>query len=210
MLQNPFSQAMQFRHACKRFNEKKKIPQETLHYILEAGRTSPSSFGMEPWQFIVIRNDQLKKQLQPLCWNQPQITTCSDLVILLAAIESVKPQSGIPQKRFARRPLPPEKIEAYIDLYSNFLAETFSTDEKTYCWTARQTYIALANMMTAASYEKVDSCAIEGFEKEKVEALLEIDTQHYQLSVMVAFGYRVHPQGEQLRRPLDEVVTFID
>ena len=210
MLQNHFTEAMQFRHACKLFDDSKTIPDETMHYILEAGRTSPSSFGMEPWKFLVVSNDALQEKLRPLCWNQPQITTCSHLVIILAAIESVRPQSGIPQKRFERRPLPPEKIDAYIDLYSNFLADTLSTDEKTYCWTARQTYIALANMMTAAAYEKIDSCPIEGFEKEKVEALLEIDTSQYQVAVMAAFGYRVNPQSEQLRLPFEEVVEFID
>ncbi len=201
---------MQFRHACKLFDDTKTIPGETMHYILEAGRTSPSSFGMEPWKFLVVSNDALKEKLRPLCWNQPQITTCSHLVIILAAIESVRPQSGIPQKRFARRPLPPEKIDAYIDLYENFLADTLSSDEKTYCWTARQCYIALANMMTAAAYEKIDSCPIEGFEKEKVEALLEIDTTQYQVAVISAFGYRVNPQSEQIRLPFEEVVEFID
>ncbi len=201
---------MQFRHACKLFDETKTVPDETIRYILEAGRTSPSSFGMEPWKFLVVSNDTLKEKLRPLCWHQPQITTCSHLVIILAAIESVRPQSGIPQKRFARRPLPPEKIDAYIDLYGNFLADTFSSDEKTYCWTARQCYIALANMMTAAAYEKIDSCPIEGFEKEKVEALLEIDTTQYQVAVITAFGYRVNLQSEQLRLPFEEVVEFID
>ena len=210
MLTNKFTEAMQFRHACKLFDNSKKIAEETLHYILEMGRTSPSSFGMEPWKFLVVRNNALKAKLRPLCWDQPQITTCSDLVIILAAIESVRPQSGIPQKRFARRPLPPEQIEAYIELYGNFLVDTLSSDEKTYCWTARQTYIALANMMTAAAYAKVDSCPIEGFEKEKVEEVLEIDTSKYQVAVMVTFGYRVNPQNEQLRLPFEEVVEFLD
>ncbi|SFV68093.1 Oxygen-insensitive NAD(P)H nitroreductase / Dihydropteridine reductase [hydrothermal vent metagenome] len=210
MLHNPFTKAMHFRHACKLFDKSKKIPEETMKYILEAGRTSPSSFGMEPWKFLVIRNDELRAKLQPLCWNQPQITTCSDLVIILAAIENVRPQSGIPQKRFARRPLPQEQIDTYINLYSTFLADTLSTDEKTYCWTARQTYIALANMMTAAACEQIDSCPIEGFEKENVEQLLKIDTKQYQVAVMAAFGYRVNPQSKQLRLPFEEVVEFIE
>ncbi len=201
---------MQFRHACKRFDENKTVPDALMQYILEAGRTSPSSFGMEPWKFLVVRNDDLKAKLRPLCWNQPQITTCSHLVIILAAIDSVRPESGIPQKRFERRPLPQEQIDAYIALYGNFLADTLSTDEKTFCWTARQTYIALANMMTAAAYEKVDSCPIEGFEKEEVERLLEINTKEYQVAVMVAFGYRVNPQSKQLRLPFDEVVEYLD
>jgi nitroreductase len=209
MLENKFMEAMHFRHACKQFDASRKIPDETMQYILECGRLSPSSFGMEPWKFLVITSDKLKSALRPLCWNQPQITTCSHLVVILAAIESVKPQSGVPQKRFARRALPQEKIDAYIDLYSNFLSDTFSSDEKTLCWSAKQCYIAQANMLTGAAFERVDSCPIEGFEKERVETLLDIDTSKYQIAVMVTFGYRIQEQSEQLRLSFDEVVTYI-
>jgi len=210
MIKNDFSKAIDFRHACKRFDEIKKLSDEELYFILEAGRKSPSSFGMEPWKFVVISNNTLKEKLRPVCWNQPQVTTCSHLVIILAAIESVKPHSGIPAKRFERRPLPPEQIESYIKRYSEFMAETFSSDEKTFCWSARQTYIALANMMTAAASIQIDSCPIEGFEKEKVEEILDIDPATWQVSVIVAFGKRTNPQSKQIRLPFEEVVTFID
>jgi len=67
---NDFTKAMEFRHACKEFNESKKIDDETMHYILEAGRKSPSSFGMEGWKFLVITNEELKVKLRPACWNK--------------------------------------------------------------------------------------------------------------------------------------------
>lgn len=210
MMQNAFMKAMDFRHACKLFDETKKIPDETMRYILEAGRKSPSSFGQEGWKFLVITNEALKAKLRPVCWNQPQITSCSHLVVILTAIEDLRPQSGIPATRFGRRPLAPEQIQAYIDLYGSFLADTFSSDEKTFAWGARQSYIALANMMTAAAYEGIDSCPIEGFEKEKVEEILGVDTSRYQVAVLVPFGYRINPQSEQVRRPFEEVVEFID
>lgn len=209
-MQNDFIKAMDFRHACKLFDETKKIPDETMRYILEAGRKSPSSFGQEGWKFLVITNDALKAKLKPACWDQVQITSCSHLVVILAAIEDLRPDSGVPAKRFGRRPLSSEKIEAYIKLYRNFLADTFSSDEKTYAWSARQCYIALANMMTAAAFEGIDSCPIEGFEKEKAEEILQLDTSRYQVTVLVPFGYRINPQPEQVRRPFEEVVEFID
>ena len=209
MLQNEFMKAMDFRHACKVFDETKKIDDEMMEYILEAGRKSPSSFGQEGWKFLVITNDELRAKLRPACWNQVQITSCSHLVVILTAIEDLKPQSGVPATRFARRPLPQEQIDGYVELYSNFLADTFSTDEKTHAWGARQCYIALGNMMTAAAYEGIDSCPIEGFEKEKVEESLGLDTAKYQVAVMVPFGYRINPQSDQVRRSFDEVVEFI-
>ena len=96
-----FMEAMDFRHACKVFDDTKTISNEDLTYILEAGRKSPSSFGMEPWKFLVITNEKLKAKLRPVMWDQPQVTTCSHLIIILCAIENVKPESGVPKRKFA-------------------------------------------------------------------------------------------------------------
>lgn len=205
-----FKEAMDFRHACKLFNEDKKISDESIREILEAARKSPSSFGMEPWKFLVITNDELKAKLRPHCWNQPQITTCSHLVIILAAIDSVKVESGVVKKRFVRREMPQEKLDFYMDLYAKHLYKTLSSDENILCWTARQTYIAAANMMTCAATLEIDSCPIEGFDKEDVESVLNLDITKYQLSLVVAFGYRVNEQSTQLRLDFDDIVEFID
>lgn len=206
---NGFTKAMDFRHACKVFDETKKIPGEEMRYILEAGRKSPSSFGMEPWKFLVITNEELKAKLRPECWDQVQITSCSHLVIVLAAIESVKVESGIPEKRFRRREMPQETLDFYLELYAGHLKKVLSSDENIYAWTAKQTAIAAANMMSAAAYIGIDSCPIEGFDKAKVEEILELDTSRYQLSIVLPFGYRINEQSQQLRLAFDEVFEFI-
>jgi nitroreductase len=210
MIENDFTKAMNFRHACKLFDETKKISDEEIHYILEMGRKSPSSFGMEGWKFLVITNQKLKEELRPFCWDQPQITSCSHLVVILAAIEKLKPESGIPLKRFERREMPKEKLNFYIDVYAKHLYKTLSSDENIYCWSARQTYIAAANMMSAAAFIGIDTCPIEGFEKENVEKVLDLDTKKYQVALLLPFGYRVNPQSKQLRLPFDEVVEFLE
>jgi nitroreductase len=203
-----YEKALSFRHACKSFDDTKKIPQDDLKFILEAGRRSPSSFGMEPWKFLVVQDQELKEKIRPYCWNQPQITTCSDLVIILAKIKDLKPDNSYVETMFSRRPLPHEKIDAYLDLYSKHLAHTMSSDENILCWTARQCYIALGNMMSAAASIEIDSCPIEGFEKENLEKLLELDTSEYQLAVILPLGYRINEQSTQLRLPFEEVVEF--
>ena len=207
-MKNDFTTAMDYRHACKLFDTEQRIGEEDMRFILEAGRKSPSSFGQEPWRFLVITNEKLKEELKPLCWNQPQITSCSHLVVVLASIESVRPSSGTPAKRFGRRALPPEKIEAYIELYGTFLSDTFSSDEKTLAWSAKQCYIAAANMMTGAASIGIDSCPIEGFEKESVESLLELDTTKHQVALLLPFGYRANEQLKQIRLPLEEIVEY--
>ena len=208
-MQNDFTKAMDFRHACKAFDDTKKISDDEMHYILEAGRKSPSSFGMEAWKFLVITNEELKAKLRPYCWDQVQITSCSHLVVVLAGIENAKVESGIPKKRFLRREMPQEKLDFYLDIYAKHLAKTLSTDENIYAWTARQSYIALGNMMTAAAFIGIDSCPIEGFEKENVEEVLGLDRSKYQVAVIVPFGYRLNEQSTQIRLPFDEVVEFI-
>ena len=204
-----FEEAMEFRHACKVFDETKKISDEDMNYILEAGRKSPSSFGMEPWKFLVITNDELREKLRPVIWNQVQVTSCSHLVIVLAAIDAVKPEFGIVERKFKRRAMPQEKLDFYLGLYADHLKDTLSSDEKVYSWTSRQTYIATGNMMTAAGIKGIDSCPIEGFEKEKVEEILGLDTSKYQLSVVLPFGYRVNEQSSQERESFEDIVEFI-
>jgi len=97
----------------------------------------------------------------------------------------------------------------YMGLYSQHLEKTLSSDENIYNWTSKQAYIAAANMMSAAAFIGIDSCPIEGFEKESVEALLNLDTTKYQLALVLPFGYRINPQSKQLRLSFDEVVEFI-
>ena len=208
-MEKTFEEALEFRHACKIFDETKKINDEDMTYILEAGRKAPSSFGMEAWKFLVITNEELKAKLKPFCWDQAQITTCSHLVIVLAGIEGVKPESGIPEKRFTRRDMPQEKLDFYLGLYSGHLKQTLSSDENIYAWTAKQTIFASQNMMMAAAIKGIDSCPIEGFDKEKVEEILGLDTTKYQLSLVLPFGYRINPQSTQLRVPFENVVEYI-
>ena len=202
-MRNCFEEALHFRHACKLFDAHKKISQEDLHFILNAARMSPSSFGMEGWEFWVVQDGKKKEALQPLCWNQPQITTCSDLVVLLS-MKNLRSTNPYVQERFKPRG---ELYDKYIQTYKNFIDSR--SDAELTCWSGKQVYIASAFLMMAAASIQVDSCPIEGFEKEKVEALLEIDTDKYELQYMVALGYRAKEQQPRYRRPFDEVVKFL-
>ena len=204
-----FIEIMDFRHACKLFHDTKKISDADINYILDVARKSPSSFGMEAWKFLVISNEELKAKLRPFCWDQVQITSCSHLVIILAGIDSLKVESGIVRSQLMRRNLPQDKLDAFINRYASHLSDTLSSDDKTYQWSARQTYIAAANMMNAAASVGIDSCPIEGFEKDNVEKVLGLDTTKYQVAMFLPFGYRVKEQSARLRSSFESVVEFI-
>jgi nitroreductase len=202
-----FLEAMAFRHACKKFDAEKQIPAEQFESILEVARLSPSSFGMEPWRLIVVRNAGLRKALKPSCWNQTQITDASELVIFTTDNNVVRSGTRYVKDMFSRRGLPSEAVETYMGVYKNYLAPIESDEVLLENWTAKQCYIAAANMMTYAATLKIDTCPIEGFDKENVEAILDLPEGH-SVALICTFGYRVNPQSERKRLTAEQIIEY--
>ncbi len=196
--------SLYFRHACKRFDPERQIPEEELRFILEAGRLAPSSFGMEPWRFIVIRDPKLKEKLRPACWNQPQITDCSDLVVIAGQIAAVADPDYY-GAMFRRRGLSEEMTQAYIERYENYIGKLHSLIG----WVAKQCYIAADHMMIYASLIGIDSCPIEGFEPRKIDKILGLERKKERTTLLLPLGYRLQEPPEKKRRPFDEVVSFL-
>ncbi len=207
---NPVIKAMNFRHACKQFDPGKKIEKSALDLIVKAAHLSPSSFGLEAWKFIVISSDDVKKSLRPFCWNQPQITEASHVIVLLSKPDLTIPSSDYVIHNFKRRGLSDEMTDAYIEKYKKHMEAEVYPRMTAYAWASKQCYIALANIMTTAASEEIDSCPIEGFEKDGVEKILEIDTKLYEVSVIVALGYRAKNQPQRIRMPVDNIVEYIN
>ena len=198
-----FSESVNFRHACKIFNKNKKISPDTLKKILEDTILAPSSFGIEGWKFLVIQNQELKEKLKPYCWNQPQITTCSELVVLLYR-KNMTSKDLYVQNSLKRRG---KYYEKTLQRYASFIDNR--KDEEIDCWSKAQTYIASAFLMLSASSYGVDSCPIEGFELDQVKNLLKYDKNNYEISYMVALGYRTNSQQKRERKDFDELIEFI-
>lgn len=200
-----FLEAMNYRHACKLFDTSKKILPEDLNFILEAGRLSPSSFGVEQWKFVVVQNQGLKEAIEKVSWNQKQISTCSDLLVILAR-KDVRSRDAYTQKQLSRWGLAPEAYQGLLGVYKGWVDGR--DDHTIEMWSEKQCYIAAGNMMSAAAFIGIDSCPIEGFEFEKVDALLEIDTSVYQSALLIPFGYRASEQRSKHRLSFEEVVAF--
>lgn len=211
-------EAFNFRHACKEFDATKTLTQEDINFILKTANLSPSSFGFEPWHFVVIQNKELRELLKPVAWGAPlKLDTASHFILGLSMKAPLTKWDSDYIMRMMKevKKFPEDVITAYSKFYREFQEQDFDldTDKKLFDWAAKQSYIALANMMTAASLIGIDSCPIEGFHEAKAEALLkekfDIDTDKYGLSYMVAFGYRKGaPAHVKSRRSLDEIVTW--
>lgn len=209
--------AYQFRHACKEFDNGKIIPEEDFNFILETARLSPSSFGFEPWHFIVVQDKQLRELLKENAWGATQkLETASHFVICLAMKSPLMRWDSSYIQNFMKnvQNLPDNVIEMKSRFFRDFQKLDFDLvdDRKLFDWACKQTYIALGNMMTAAAMIGIDSCPIEGFRTEVSERILKdhlrVDTSIYGLSYMVAFGYRSAEPYRKTRRPLEDIVTW--
>ncbi|WP_459480032.1 NAD(P)H-dependent oxidoreductase [Clostridium saccharoperbutylacetonicum] len=211
--------AFQFRHACKKFDSTKVIPTEDFNTILEAGRLSPSSFGFEPWRFLIIQDSKLRKKLFPVSWGaQNSLDGASHFVIILARkkIDTLYSSEYITNIMSEVQKLSNEIADGKRAAFEKFQKNDFNlleTDRALYDWASKQTYIALANMLTTAAFLGIDSCPIEGFNINEVEKILQeegiLDAEHFGVSVMAGFGYRVQEPYPKTRQTLDNIVQWI-
>jgi len=209
--------AYQFRHACKEFDTNKKISDEDFRFILETGRLSPSSVGLEPWKFVVIQDTTLREKLKPVSGGaQGQLPTASHFVAILARGKEGLRHDSVHVIKMMKdiHHMPEEVVQNLSGFYKSFVeTELEDNDRLIFEWASKQTYIALGNMMTAAAQIGIDSCPIEGFDKKQVTTILQnegiIEGNDFGVACMVAFGYRKeNPKRPKTRQNLDEIVEW--
>lgn len=216
-LRNMILKAHTNRFATKKFDRNKKIDAKDWETILEAARLSPSSFGYEPWKFLVIDNKEIREQLKSMSWGAVNSLDGADKFMIALAKKHVAYDSAH-VKHIVEDvlELPYSENSPQSQFFKKFQAEDFklSDDKAKYDWAIRQTYIPLANMMTTASFLGIDSCPIEGFNIDAVEAYLSekelIDLSEFGVAYMVGFGYRATAIPSKKRQKLNDIVETID
>lgn len=210
--------AYQFRHACKAYDPARKISDDDFRFILETGRLSPSSFGLEPWRFVVVQEPQTRALIRDMAWGaREKVMECSHFVVILARQPAMLSPDGDYLPRFMRevQHLPEDAVQMRLRFFRNFSEKDFELaghPRAFYDWACKQTYIALGNMLTAAAMIGVDSTAIEGFPLEAMNSALAgrglYDPAQFKLSVMAAFGYRLNAPQPKTRQRLQDVVQW--
>lgn len=210
--------AFEFRHATKEFDPTKKISAEDFNFILETARLSPSSVGLEPWKFVVVQNPDLREKLRAVSWGaQGQLLTASHFVLILARKDARYDSDYFWRQMTGVKQIPADNVKNMMGRYRSFQEEDFKlmeSERALFDWASKQTYIALANMMTSAALIGIDSCPIEGFDINSVNAILReaglLENDQYGISVMAAFGYRVKAPRPKTRREADDVIRWVE
>ncbi len=212
--------SLHFRYSCKKFEPNHDISDEEFTTILETARLSPSSMGLEPWQFLVVQNRKLREKLtEQSSSGRRQALVASHFVIALHRQGAeVRYDSDyvdyimdtVQQADEASR----AQKRARLEEFQRGDFKIADRPKALSSWARMQTYIALGNMMTVAALMGIDSSPIEGFNKEKTEALLAselaIDTDKFGVAYILAFGYRGEEGTLKQRRPMEEVVSWFE
>jgi nitroreductase/dihydropteridine reductase len=180
--------SLKWRYAVKRMNGN-KIPEATMNTILEATKLAPSSFGLTPYNIIVIEDEETRKKLQPHFYNQPQVGESSALVIF-ATWNSIteKEVAEYMQEIADERGVPVESLNDFAS-YINGSIKNLSA-EQLQIWAAKQTYIALGFTLVAAASEEIDATPMEGFKPDAVDEALGLKALGLHSAVAVTLGYR--------------------
>jgi len=180
--------SLKWRYAVKRMNGN-KIPEATMNTILEATKLAPSSFGLTPYNIIVIEDEETRKKLQPHFYNQPQVGESSALVIFATWNSITEKEVGEYMQEIAEeRGVPVESLNDFAG-YINGSIKNLSA-EQLQIWAAKQTYIALGFALVAAATEEIDATPMEGFKPDAVDEALGLKELGLHSAVAVTLGYR--------------------
>jgi len=203
---------LNWRYATKQFDSSKEVSEEDLETLLEAARLTPSSYGLQPYHIIAIKDKGLRKKLKKASWNQPQITDCSYLLVL-----ANKPTFGnnlvddYVDNLIETRGVSKQDVEGYSQLMKSSLLDL--SDEQKNSWTTKQTYIVLGNLMNIAAEMKIDTCPMEGIDNSQYNELLGFTNKNLNASVVIAIGYRSEEDKTQnfpkVRYSKKQIITHI-
>ncbi|MCS7089533.1 MAG: NAD(P)H-dependent oxidoreductase [Verrucomicrobiota bacterium] len=206
-------QALRWRYATKAFDPTRKIPADVWSALEEALVLSASSFGLQPYRFLVVQDPSLRQQLLPHAWNQRQVVDASHFVVF--AVPTSLSAADIDRwidRMCEVRKVTRESLAAYREMMSNMLLDPAFAPQAVH-WAARQAYLALGNLLTAAALLEVDTCPIEGFVPAEFDRLLQLREQGYTSVVCCALGYRApndkYATLPKVRFPKSELIRYL-
>lgn len=204
---------LNWRYAAKAMNGQ-KVPQEKIDRIIEAISLAPTSSGLQPFEVIVITNQEIKEKIKPIAWNQSVITDCSHLFVFAAwdtyTAERINKMFDLTN---TVRGFKNEGWENYRQMLLNNYPQKDA--EENFNHAAKQAYIAFSQAIAAAAFEQVDTTPLEGFDPAALDKILGLREKGLRSCVMLPVGYRDAENDwlvnlTKVRKSREDLVTEID
>jgi nitroreductase len=206
-------EALNWRYATKKFDQTKKIDDETVETLLEALRLSPSSYGLQPWKFIIVNNKDVRIKIREAGYDQPQLTEASHIIVFA----NKKNIDGALVDEYIDFVSKEKNIEiSKLEGLGSMIKGSFSgkSDEVLRSWAARQVYISIGVLLTSSAVLGIDACPMEGFDSAKVDEILGLADMGLESKTIVALGYRSEDDksslSKKVRFPKEDVFVEIN
>jgi nitroreductase len=182
--------ALNWRYATKQFDPARKIPAADWNALEESLRLAPSSFGIQPWKFVVVETAALRVKLREASWGQSQVTEASHLVVLAVkqAVDAAHVDRFMTDTAKTRG-VPVESLAGYRKIIDGFVAAKGKAGQLE-SWSAKQIYIAAGQFMAAAAVMGIDTCPLEGIDPAKYDEALGLVGSGWATQMAIAAGYR--------------------
>ena len=205
-------ESLKWRYATKKYDPARKITEGDLEKIQEAIQLSASSYGLQLYKVLMIKDPEIRAQLKEVSWGQTQITDASALLVFCnytdARDEYIDDYVSLNAQT---RGLKEEDLKGYGDFIKSKMKDTSLPKKQS--WMARQTYIALSNAMNACAELEIDSTPMEGFEASEYDKILNLEDKGLMSSVVLAIGYRSEEDSTQhakkVRKPLQDIFEVV-
>lgn len=200
---------LNWRYATKKFDASKKLSPEQLNIILEATNLAASSYGLQPYQILVIENPEIRQLLKEAAFGQTQVTDASQVIVFAAKTNLNSADVDAYLELISKvRNLDIADLGEYSTMMKGSLAN-LNEEQKT-IWAGKQTYIALGHLLTACAISHIDACPMEGFNHEAFDNILGLKEKNLTSMVMATIGFRsekdTYQHAPKVRKPLDEMV----
>lgn len=201
------------RYATKQFDPTRKISSDAWSALRQALVLAPSSFGLQPWKFLVINNPQIRAKLREASWNQPQLTDADRLIVVTTRTDLTTADIDRWIACLASsQGKTVEGLATYRGMIESFSSAMDSATKEN--WNTRQCYIALGQLMTSAAVIGIDTCPLEGIDKTAYDRILNLEGTGYTTAVACAIGYRApsdaYASTPKARFAESEVIVDVD
>lgn len=203
---------LNWRASIKAFDRSKKLTDAQLSVLTESLRLSASSFGLQPWHFIVVSDQSVKDTLFEHSWNQAQVKDASHVLVLCRKATMTDRDVDAYIETIAQtRGQAVSDLEGYANMMKNFIAQR--SPEAVDTWAKSQLYIALGTLLTVAAVEKIDACPMEGFIPDKYDEILGLAEKGLKATLVCPVGFRdtndKYSHAKKVRFSADAVISKV-
>ena len=205
-----FDQITQKRRSINFFDPDKAVPQDLLERMVKLAANTPSSFNLQPWNLMVLKEQEEKEKLKALAWDQPKVTQAPVTLIVLADKNGWQEGHPMFEKTWDQMLASGAMQDAQRDWFLSATGSLYNwSKDANLAFAAKNAGFFAMSLMYAATSLGLESHPMDGFDHEAVKKAFNIPDQFW-VPLLISVGYRkpgLELQPPKWRKSYDEIVV---